>query len=231
LRQFWDTTTNDGILARMIFIWPRLAAVKAIDFNASQQERDDLTHKLRRAYQALYDLKLDSPDGEAKPRTMALAVDAQGPFNEAHLRCEEKSRRARGALAEWLGKGPGRILRLALTFEMMAWALEPTAAEPEEIGVDAMTRAILYFTYLAAMFARTMTGIEPAEAGSDAIALAKLVIKRQWRHFMWGTMAREAPGAAEGLKAALKRVEALKAEKAAKEQEASSRRPENGSVS
>jgi Protein of unknown function (DUF3987) len=190
LRQFWDTT-NDGMLARIMFIWPRLAAVKAIDFSASKQEHEELTQKLKRAYQALFNLELDSPDGEAKPRTMALAANAQGPFNDAHLRCDEKSRRARGALAEWLGKGAGRILRLALTFEMMAWALEPTAAEPEEISADAVARAILYFTYLASMLARTITMLEPAEAGVDATALAKLIVKRQWRHFTNKDIGRE----------------------------------------
>jgi hypothetical protein len=68
----------------------------------------------------------------------------------------------------------------------------------------------------------------------DASPIDKLTIdiaEAEKSAAMWGTMARIAPGAADGFKAAVRRVEALKAEKAVKEQEASSRRPENGSVS
>jgi hypothetical protein len=192
LHQFWNTT-NDGMLARLIFIWPRLAAAKAIDFDGSPQARDDLMRTLKRAYQALYNLKLDSKDGEQRPKKIRLATDARAPFNEAYLRCEGKARREHGAFAEWLGKGPGRILRLALVFEFMAWALEPTAAEPEEIGADAMARAIRYFEYLEAMFLRTIAGLDPAGAGSDAFAVAKLIVERQWSHFTSRDVGRE-PG-------------------------------------
>ncbi len=54
----------------------------------------------------------------------------------------------------------------------------------------------------------------------DASPIDKLTIdiaEAEKRAAMWGTVARAAPGAAEGFKTALKRVEALKAEKAAKE--------------
>jgi Protein of unknown function (DUF3987) len=192
LRQFWNST-NDGMLARLIFIWPRLAAAKPVDFDGDPRARGDLIHTLRRAYQALFGLKLDSQDGERLPKQLALAAGARASFNEAYLRCEEKARRGHGAFAEWLGKGPGRILRLALVFELMAWALEPTAAEPEEISVDAVARAIRYFTYLETMFLRAMVGIEPIETGGDALAVARLVVERQWSHFAPNDVGRE-PG-------------------------------------
>ena len=63
LQRFWQET-NDGMLARLMFVWPRIAAAKAIDFAGDGGARDELAAKLRRAYQALYDLKLDRQDGE-----------------------------------------------------------------------------------------------------------------------------------------------------------------------
>ena len=119
--------------------------MKAIDFNASQQDRDELMHKVKRAYQALFDLHLDGPPDDLHPRELPLAADAQSVFNAAYMRCEEKVRLAKGVMAEWMGKGAGRILRLALTFEMMAWALEPTAFEPTEISADSVNRAVDLF--------------------------------------------------------------------------------------
>jgi len=62
-------------------------------------------------------------------------------------------------MAEWLGKQAGRILRLALVFELMTWSLEPTAAEPAEVDADAIERAIRYAKYLEAMFRRVMVSL------------------------------------------------------------------------
>jgi uncharacterized protein DUF3987 len=182
LQRFWKET-NDGMLARLMLVWPRIAAAKAIDFAGDSGARDELAAKLRRAYQALYDLKLDQKDGEAQPKAIPLAAEAQTPFNAAYLECAEKTRSERGIFSEWLGKASGRILRLALVFEFMAWALEPTAAEPGEIGADAMARAIRYHDYLEAMFRRVMVGIEPSGAAGDALAIARLIVKQAWTHF------------------------------------------------
>jgi hypothetical protein len=83
-------------------------------------------------------------------------------------------------------------------------------------------------------FERARAQAEESRRYRDASPIDKLTIdiaEAEKRAAMWATVAREGPGAAASFQAALKRVEALKAEKAAKEQEAISRRPENGSVS
>jgi hypothetical protein len=192
LRQFWSTK-NDGMLARLAPIWPQLVPARAVNFKEIPGMRDHVA-TLKRAFQALYDLKPESDGaGGLRPKAIPLSSAAQPLFNEAYLRCEAKARRAHGVFAEWLGKGPGRILRLALVFEFMTWSLEPTAVEPEEISADTMGRAIRYHGYLEAMFLRTMAGIEPAETGGDALAIAKLVVERQWRFFVNNDIGRE-PG-------------------------------------
>lgn len=192
LRQFWSTT-NDGMLARLIPVWPQLAPEKAVDFREIPGMQDHVA-TLKRAFQALYDLKPESDGaGGVRPKAIPLSSAAQPLFNEAYLRCGKEARRRHGVFAEWLGKGPGRILRLALVFEFMTWSLEPTAAEPEEISAATMGRAIRYHGYLETMFLRTMAGIEPAGAGSDALAVARLVVERQWSHFTNKEVGRE-PG-------------------------------------
>jgi hypothetical protein len=96
-------------------------------------------------------------------------------------------------MAEWLGKQAGRILRLALVFELMTWSLEPTAAEPAEVDADAIERAIRYAKYLEAMFRRVMVSLEPSEARVDAFAVARLIVEKGWTHFADRDIGRE-PG-------------------------------------
>lgn len=181
------------MLARLAPVWPQLAPARAVNFREIPEMRDHVA-TLKRAFQALYDLKPESDGaGGFRPKAIPLSPAAQPLFNEAYLRCEREARRRHGVFAEWLGKGPGRILRLALVFEFMTWALEPTAAEPEEISADTMARATRYHGYLEAMFLRTMAGIEPAEAGGDALAVAKLIVERQWGHVANRDIGRE-PG-------------------------------------
>jgi hypothetical protein len=53
LLRFWRET-NDGMLARLMLVWPRLATIK---LDGGSQPMDDVSATLSRAYQALYDLK------------------------------------------------------------------------------------------------------------------------------------------------------------------------------
>jgi Protein of unknown function (DUF3987) len=154
---------------------------------------DGLTLKLERAYEALYNLKPDTRNGDQRPRVIPPAADARALFNKTRRECEQRARHEHNVMAEWLGKGPGRILRLALVFEFMTWSLEPTAAEPAEISVDTMARAIRYHDYLEKMFKRVMAGIEPAGAGGDALAVARLIVNQEWIHFTNREVGRE-PG-------------------------------------
>jgi hypothetical protein len=192
LRQFWSTT-NDGMLARLAPIWPQLAPAREANFKETPGRQNHIAI-LKRAFQALYDLKLeDDGAGGLRPKAIPLSPAAQPLFNEVYLRCEGEARRGHGVFAEWLGKAPGRILRLALVFEFMTWSLEPTAAEPEEISADTMGRAIRYHDYLRAMLLRVMAAMEMAGAGGDALAVAKLLVERQWSLFGNNDIGRE-PG-------------------------------------
>jgi hypothetical protein len=185
LRQIWPRS-HDGLLARPIYVWPRLAPLPSEE--SDDEGNEDIsggeTYALRKAFKALYDLPLVvDEEGVPHPAVLRLASEARSPFSAAKRDCERRARRERGLFGEWLGKGPGRILRLALTFQLMTWSLSGGGAPPTLIGLDALERAIRYFHYAEGMLRRTLAGLEPTRSAEDALAVAKQIVKRQWRHF------------------------------------------------
>ena len=185
LRQIWPKS-HDGLLARPIYVWPRLAPLPSEE--SDEDGDDDIsggeTYAFRKAFKALYDLPLVIDDeGVPRPAVLRLASEARSPFTTAKRDCERRARRERGLIGEWLGKGPGRVLRLALTFQLMTWSLRGGGAPPTLIGLDALDRAIRYFHYAEGMLRRTLAGLEPTRSAEDALAVAKQIVKKRWRHF------------------------------------------------
>jgi Protein of unknown function (DUF3987)/Bifunctional DNA primase/polymerase, N-terminal len=77
LRQIWPKS-HDGLLARPIYVWPRLAPLPS---EQSDSNGDDVsggeTYAFRKALKALYDLPLVvDDDGVAHPTVLRLASDA-----------------------------------------------------------------------------------------------------------------------------------------------------------
>jgi hypothetical protein len=184
LRQIWPKS-HDGLLARPMYVWPRLAPLPS---EQSDDTGDDVsggeTHAFRKAFKALYNLPLVVDDVDvAHPAILCLASEARAPFSAAKRDCERRARRERGLVGEWLGKSPGRVLRLALTFQLMTWSLNNGEAPPTSIGLDALERALRYFHHAEGMLRRTLVGLEPSRSAEDALAVAKLIVKKQWSHF------------------------------------------------
>jgi Protein of unknown function (DUF3987) len=174
-------------------VWPRLAPLPP---DQSDDNGDDISgseaYAFGKAFKALYDLPLAGDDeGFSHPAVLHLESKARLPFMAAKRDCERRARRERGLVGEWLGKGPGRILRLALTFQLMTWSLSDGEAPPTSIGLDALERAIRYFQYAEGMLRRTLAGLEPTRSAEDALAVAKLIVKKQWRHFTNNDVGRE----------------------------------------
>jgi hypothetical protein len=192
LRQIWPKS-HDGLLARPIYVWPRLAPLPSEE--SDNDDDDDIsggeTYAFRKAFKALYDLPLIIDDeGVPHPAVLRLAGEARPPFNAAKRDCERRARCERGVIGEWLGKSPGRILRLALTFQLMTWSLSG-GAPPTSIRLDALERAIRYFHYAEGMLRRTLAGLEPTRSAEDALAVAKQIVERRWRHFTNNDVGRE----------------------------------------
>jgi hypothetical protein len=65
----------------------------------------------------------------------------------------------------------------------LTWSLSHDGRLPTAIGVDALERAIGYFQYAEGMLRRTLAGLEPTRSAEDALAVAKQIVEKQWRHF------------------------------------------------
>ncbi len=166
---------DDGLAARLTYVWPDPAPIRPLATEpdaAAHGRRDMLTTTARR----LYGLAMDGdPTGEPAPRMLRLAPDALALYDELRQDAMQRARSSRGLAAGWHGKTPGRALRLALVYEMLAWA-GGDGAEPRAVTADAVARAGGYLDYLAAMLDRVTAGLAIGRAEADAAMIARHII-------------------------------------------------------
>jgi hypothetical protein len=166
---------DDGLAARLGYIWPEPAPITALAREGSSEaraRRDRLMFTARR----LSELAMDGDlSGEPAPRILRLDGDAFELFDELRREAMERARSSRGLAAGWHGKTPGRALRLALNYELLAWA-GCGGTEPRVIAADAVVRVGGYFDYLAAMLDRVTTGLAIGRAEADAAIIARHIL-------------------------------------------------------
>jgi hypothetical protein len=113
---------DDGLAARLIYIWPVPMPIAPLvdrgDIEAAQR-RDTLLCAARQ----LRALPMGT-DNHGAPAPIALRLDAEALalFDDVRRAWMARAREASGLAAGWAGKNPGRALRLALVFELLAWA-------------------------------------------------------------------------------------------------------------
>jgi hypothetical protein len=106
---------------------------------------------------------------------LRLDPDAFELFDELRREAMERARSSRGLAAGWHGKTPGRALRLALNYELLAWA-GSDGTEPRVITADSVVRTGGYFDYLTAMLDRVTTGLAIGRAEADAAIIARHIL-------------------------------------------------------
>jgi hypothetical protein len=174
---------DDGFAARFIFVWPRPAPIEDVNFDV------DADASRRRwvvldAAKRLRALKMRSDDeGLVAPIPVPLADDAQQTFNDLRRGYLEMSRRSTGLIRGWYGKNPGRVARLALIYEYLAWSISDRAAEPRHISLDSLQRAGRYLDYAARMFNRITANLAIAQEYRDAVAIAKYLTESRTEKF------------------------------------------------
>jgi Protein of unknown function (DUF3987) len=168
---------DDGLPARFIFVWPEPVPIAplcergAID---AAERREILEEAARR----LHALKMGT-DNHGQPAPIALRLDSNAValFDEQRQEAMEEARTASGLAAGWYGKNPGRVLRLALVFELLAWAARNDGApDPTSVSADAVARAGGYIDYAADMFERVTSGLAVTRAQADAAQIARYVL-------------------------------------------------------
>jgi hypothetical protein len=170
---------DDGLAARFAYVWPELPPIEPLPTEpdaAARGRRERLTSAALR----LYGLPMDDTAGDPAPRLMPLDKEAFVLFDELRQEALQRVRSSRGLAKGWHGKTPGRALRLALIFELLAWAAaNDRAVPPRMISADAMARVGAHLDYLAAMFDKVTSGLAISRAEFDAAAIARHILLAQ----------------------------------------------------
>jgi hypothetical protein len=164
----------DGLAARPIYVWPEPLPIKPLT-NRSHADAGARREKLLRAARSLRSLPMGADEhGTPAPRALLLDPDAFQLFDKLRIDAMSKARTLTGLAAEWNGKNPGRMLRVALVFELLTWAAR-SGAEAQLLSVsrDAVCRAGKYLDYAGAMLDRITAGLAIGRAEADAAAIAR----------------------------------------------------------
>lgn len=165
---------DDGLAARLGYVWPELGPILPLASEPDALARSR-RERLMTAARRLSELAMDGDQaGEPAPRLLRLDREALALFDELRREAMERARAARGLAAGWHGKTPGRALRLALVYELLAWAAADRP-EPGAIGADAMARAGGYIDYLGGMLDRMTAGLAIDRAEADAAVIARYI--------------------------------------------------------
>jgi hypothetical protein len=172
---------DDGLAARLIYLWPDPMPIAPLADHAdaeAAQRRNTLITAARR----LRALAMGADDrGEPAPRALRLDADALRLFDELRLDAMTRARDASGLAAGWAGKNPGRALRLALAYQMLAWAARG-GVEPASVSADAVVRAGGYLDYATAMLDRVLSGLAIGRADADAAVIARHLLATRAAH-------------------------------------------------
>ena len=123
-------------------------------------------------------------DVEEQRKCLYLNNLAQSYFEQWLLPHIEKTRKEESKLNEFLGKGQGYVLRLALLLELLWWA-SSEYSEPTEISLEAIQAAIeMYDTYLTPMCERVYNMYYSPTKNIEARALARWIIENKPQSFI-----------------------------------------------
>jgi hypothetical protein len=165
---------DDGLAARLLYVWPDPAPITPLQDrgNIDTGNRRDV---LQRAAGRLHGLAMGaSRHGTPAPAARGLDANAFRLFDDIRQQAMRRARETSGMMAGWHGKNPGRALRLALVYELLAWAvLGDDAEEPATIAQDSMVRAGAYLDYTAGMLERIEGGFGIGRARADAAKIAR----------------------------------------------------------
>jgi hypothetical protein len=121
-------------------------------------------------------------DGTPAPIVRRLDPTAFGLFDEIRQDAMCKSREHHGLAAGWHGKNPGRLLRLSLLYELLAWSCLG-GLEPQRTSADSVARAGAFLDYCGGMLDRVTGGLALTPAESDAAKIAHHLQKTRPEQF------------------------------------------------
>jgi hypothetical protein len=163
---------DDGLTARLIYIWPEPSPIGCLK-KSSNAEATGRRDRLLIAARYLRSLTMAADEwGMPAPRALALDEHAVELFDEIRRDAMTRARELSGFAAGWHGKNPGRALRLALLYELLASAIQG-GTEPASISADAVARAGGFVDYAAGMLDRAVAGLAIGQTEADAAIIAR----------------------------------------------------------
>lgn len=170
--------SGDGFLARFLWVYPE-PIPPAIP---KQKPSETLVYEAFKKLDSL--MNPYKGNIEEQRKCLYLNNSAQSYFEQWLLPHIEKVRKEESKLNEFLGKGQGYVLRLALLFELLWWASSENE-EPKEISLEAVQNAIeLYDSYLTPMCERVYNMYYSPTQNIEARALAKYIIANKPSSFI-----------------------------------------------
>jgi hypothetical protein len=168
---------DDGFAARCWFVWPEAIPPQR---PLSHEDGNQLLNALRR----LRGLPLDQDDdGRERPRIVLLSDDAVSLFVEFRTENFHAVQSANGLMKSFLGKAPGKVLRLALVLEYLEWSISPEGTpEPRAISKFSLAAAAeLVAEYFAPMAERLFGDAGLPKTDRAAATLARAIRQRRCR--------------------------------------------------
>ncbi len=169
--------SGEGFLARFLWVYPEPIA-PAIP---KQKPSQSIVYETLKKLDSL--MNPYNEDIKKQRKCLYLNNSAQNYFEQWLLPHIEKTRKEESKLNEFLGKGQGYVLRLALLLELLWWA-SSEYPEPTEISLEAIKKAIeLYDTYLTPMCERVYNMYYSPTYNIEARALARWILENKPESF------------------------------------------------
>jgi hypothetical protein len=177
LRSLLLKSDDDGLLARLMPVWPHPAPVKRPD-----AQQDDIF--LDDALQRLLTLQMPADEsGHIRPWFVPFSDEARDLLDQFRRDVRKWETDTDGLLLSFIGKLPGVAVRLSLVLGMMEWA-SGEAGEPMEVTPDHFGGAAhLVEDYLLPMARRAYAEHSGSPAQRSARALVALIQEEGWEHF------------------------------------------------
>jgi len=166
--------SDDGLVSRVLPIYPDpVRRERPRTFN----DPAELVNALRR----LRGLQFQkAADGTDRPITVPLEADAESVFETWWQNNLVAANAAEGFLLSFLGKGPGVVLRLALTLEFLWWSHAGIIDAPVAVSREAVLAACdLYDHYLVPMAERVYDVVGRSHEEVRASQLLKLIRQKK----------------------------------------------------
>lgn len=166
---------DDGLAARFIYVFPE-SVPPCRPVKAGFAERAAL---LQSALSRLRALSLDETEhGAFQPRVVGLSEPGRVILDAVRREVWQANSADAGLTAGWRGKTPGRLLRLALVLEFLAWSVTG-GPEPVVISDTAVRQAADYLDYATAMFERVLGNMALDTATRDAARAARWIAENK----------------------------------------------------